>query len=113
VDLYLVDCDGVIDALVPMWLEAGVNVMFPMEIGSWNTDPLELRKKFGKDLLILGGIDKSQLALGPEAIDAELERRRPLMVQGGFVPMPDHLIPPDVSLENYKYYLEKLSEMRF
>ena len=113
VDLYLVDCDGLIDSLIPHWLEAGVNVMFPMEIGAWDFDPFKLRKQFGNELLIFGGIDKRQLVLGPEAIDAELSRRRPLMEQGGFVPLTDHLVHPEVPLANYRYYLEKLGSLRF
>ena len=30
-----VDCDGWIDALIPTWLENGVNTMFPIEVGTW------------------------------------------------------------------------------
>ena len=113
VDLYLVDTDGFIEDLVPYWLDAGVNLMFPLEIGAWQEDPMRLRRKFGRQMLVYGGMDKSQFALGPDAIDAEIERRRPLMAEGGFVPLSDHLIPPNVSLDHYKYYLAKLAELRF
>ena len=34
------------------------------------------------------------------------------MKEGGFVPLPDHLIPPDVSLDNYRYYLDALRKVR-
>jgi len=27
---------------------------------------------------------------------------------GGFIPMVDHVIPPDVSLENLKYYSDQI-----
>ena len=30
------------------------------------------------------------------------------MAEGGFIPLVDHRVPPDVSLDNYKYYLEVL-----
>jgi uroporphyrinogen-III decarboxylase len=111
-DLYLVDCDGLVDALVPGWLEGGVNVMFPIEIGAWKADPQEYRKRFGPDLRVFGGIDKLALERGPAAIDAEIERRVPFMREGGFVPLPDHLITPGTSLENYQYYLAKMREVR-
>lgn len=113
VDLYLVDCDGLIDALVPLWLEGGVNVMFPIEIGAWDADPYAFRKKYGKELRVFGGINKLVLEKGKEEIDAELERRIPFMKEGGFVPLPDHLITPDTPLENYVYYLDRIRELKF
>ncbi len=113
VDLYLVDCDGMIDHLVPLWLDAGVNVMFPLEIGVWEADPMAFRKKYGRELRIIGGIDKRAISKGKTAIDEEIERRLPLMMEGGFIPLPDHLITPDTSLENYLYYLEAIRALRF
>ena len=113
IDLHLVDCDGKIDDLIPLWLEGGVNVMLPVEIGVWGADPAEFRRKYGKELRIFGGINKLQIAKGPAAIDAEIERRLPLMRQGGYVPLPDHLVIPGTSLEDYKYYLERIRRLRF
>lgn len=108
-----VDCDGWIEPLLGPWLDCGVNLHFPIEIGVWNADPMALRRKYGRDLRLFGGIDKRQLSRGRPAIDAELERRRPLMAEGGYVPLPDHLIPPEVSLDNYQYYLDRLRSLRF
>jgi uroporphyrinogen decarboxylase len=48
---------------------------------------------------------------GGKAIDRELERVRPLLEEGGFIPHLDHLVPPDVSLANYCEYLEKKRRM--
>lgn len=36
IDIVSLDCDGCIDRLVPIWLENGVNTMFPIEVGTWN-----------------------------------------------------------------------------
>lgn len=36
IDITSVDCDGCVDLLVPVWLESGVNTMFPIEVGTWN-----------------------------------------------------------------------------
>ena len=62
VDVVWVDCDGNIEKLMPLWLEAGVNCMFPLEIGTWGADPINYRREYGKDLLIMGGFDKHILA---------------------------------------------------
>jgi uroporphyrinogen decarboxylase len=112
VDLHVIDCDGMIDALIPHWLDGGVNVMFPVEIGAWNADPAAMRKRYGKTLRIIGGINKLQLAKGRAAIDAEIERRIPLMRDGGYVPLPDHLIIPDTPLSDYRYYLDRIRALR-
>lgn len=113
IDLYVVDSDGLIDSLIPHWLDGGVNVLFPVEIGVWKADPMMIRKKYGRQLRIIGGIDKLTIAKGPETIDEEIARRLPLMADGGYIPLPDHLIPPETSLEHYVYYLNKIRELRF
>lgn len=105
IDIICVDCDGVIDKLIPLWLEAGVNCILPVEVGTWKADINKFRKQYSKDLLIIGGIDKSILAKSHNEIESEVDRVRPLIEQGGYIPIPDHLIPPDVSLDNYMFYL--------
>jgi len=101
-----VDCDGLIDSLLPLWLESGVNCMFPIEIGTWGADPVKFRRQYGRDLLMMGGFDKHVLARSKKAITQEIERLAPLVDEGGFIPMPDHRVPPDVPLENYIHYCE-------
>ena len=112
IGLFSIDSDGDVSELVGHWLDAGVNVQFPIEPGTWNADPMEYRKKYGKELRIMGALDKLALEKGPAAIDAEIESRIPLMKDGGYLPMPDHLITPGTSLENYRYYLERMRELR-
>lgn len=104
-DFAVVDCDGNINCVVDAWLDGGVNVMFPLEIRG-GTDPFWMREKFGQKVLLAGGVDKTQLIAGKESIDAEIERIRPLVEQGGYVPHVDHRVPPDVTYENYLYYLK-------
>ncbi|MCC5831372.1 MAG: hypothetical protein JJU36_18185 [Phycisphaeraceae bacterium] len=101
-----VDCDGCIDALIPLWLDAGINCMFPIEVGTWSADPITMRKRYGRDLLLMGGFDKRILARDPQAIDHEILRLAPLVEEGGFIPMPDHRVPPDVPLANYIHYTQ-------
>lgn len=111
VDVVWVDCDGNIDALIPLWLKAGVNCMFPVEVGTWGADPIEYRKQYGKDLLLLGGFDKRILARSKEGIEQEVVRLAPLVEEGGYIGFCDHLVPPDVPLENYMFYLKTVREV--
>ena len=109
VDVHILDCDGKIYELVPGWLEAGITCMFPIE--AIHTDPLNLREIYGKDVLLMGGVNKIAIAKGKDAIDREMERLHPLVEKGGYIPTMDHRVPPDVSYENYLYYLEKKKDI--
>ena len=55
---------------------------------------------------------KKRLQPCPDRIPENLEKRIPMMKEGGFIMMPDHLITPGVPLEDYKYYLERIRELR-
>ncbi len=105
VTLNLLDCDGDITLLVPGWLKAGINCMFPLEARF--TDMYKLREQFGHRILLMGGIDKRALIAGGKTIDKELERITPMLEDGGYIPMVDHRCPPEVSFATYKYYLNK------
>jgi uroporphyrinogen decarboxylase len=107
-DVCWVDCDGKIDALVPLWMEGGVNCMFPIEIGTWGADPVRFRKEFGKELLLMGGVSKNILAGSKTGIEAEVRRLTPLVEEGGFIGICDHRVPPTVSLDNYRFYLRTI-----
>jgi len=105
IDIVYVDCDGNINAIAGLWLEAGVNTMFPIEVRA-GTDPIELRERFGKDMRLMGGVDKTKLIEGKEAIRKEVSRLEKLVADGGYIPHVDHRVPPDVTYENYLYYLK-------
>jgi len=107
VDIIVLDSDGLIDALIPLWLDAGINTLLPIEVGTWNADPLKLRERHGHALRMIGGFDKNIMAGTRDDIAAEIDRLAPLVEDGGFLPCPDHNVPPSVSLENFRFYLER------
>jgi uroporphyrinogen decarboxylase len=107
VDVILVDCDGNIEKLMPLWLDVGVNCMFPIEVGTWGADPVAYREQYGRDLLIMGGFDKRILARSRREITAEVERLAPTVEEGGFIPFCDHRVPPDVPLSHYLHYVNE------
>jgi len=74
-------------------------------------DVREIRRLF-PGLQILGGVDKKELAGGAERIEAELARRLPDMIAGGgYIPMADHQVPPDVSWDSYRTYRRRVAEI--
>jgi uroporphyrinogen decarboxylase len=110
VELSWVDCDGNIEALIPLWIEGGVRGFFPLEVAS-GMDAGALRAEYGQQIVMWGNVDKRALAQGKEAIDAEIARLAPVAASGGFIPLVDHGVPDDVSYLNYLYYLERRKEM--
>jgi uroporphyrinogen decarboxylase len=107
----LVDSDGDCRLIIPILMEGGISGLMPFEVNA-GMDVVEMRKTFPR-LQILGGIDKTQLALGKEAIDRELEAKvTPGMLRhGGYIPHVDHQVPPDVSWEDFKYYRQRLAAL--
>ena len=110
IDIISVDSDGDVTALIPLLLDVGVTGMHPFEVAA-GMDVIEIGNQY-PNLQIWGGLDKRALAHGPEAIDQELERVIPAMKQrGGYAAGIDHLIPSDVSLENFRHYVRRLREL--
>jgi uroporphyrinogen decarboxylase len=107
-DIVSLDCDGLIDALVPVWFENGVNAMFPIEVGTWNASIRPWRAQYGRELRGVGGMDKRVFARDRRAVDAEVERLRPLVELGGYIPCPDHRIPGDCQFDLIRYYTERM-----
>ena len=110
-DIILVDSDGNTTQLIPLWLEGGLSGHYPLEVAA-GMDAVKLRRKYGNKLILLGNIDKRALIKGKRAIREEVTRKVPyLLSRGGYFPGVDHFVPPEVSYENYQYYLKLLREI--
>ena len=109
IPLISVDTDGQPDLIIPPMMESGVNFLFPVEVAA-GCDVNEVQDRY-PTLGLMGGIDKRALAEGPAAIDAELERIRPALERGRYVPALDHLVPDNVSWDNYCHYAEALRKL--
>ena len=106
VNIISLDSDGNIEVLLPMIIEVGFNHICPVEQAA-GMDAVKLRQEYGKALALMGSIDKRELAKGKKEIERELLRQVPYLLEtGGYIPTVDHSIPPDVSYDNFIYYLE-------
>jgi len=110
INIVSLDCDGMIDALIPTWLNNGVNTMFPIEVGTWGSSIAPWREQYGKELRGVGGMDKRVFARDRSAVDAEVERLKPLVDLGGYLPCVDHRIPGDAVWDNVRYYCNRMHE---
>ncbi|MFC2016868.1 uroporphyrinogen decarboxylase family protein [Chloroflexota bacterium] len=111
VDVIFLDSDGNINELIPLWLECGINFHWPLECAA-GMDAVALRKKYGRDIILAGNLDKRVLSKGKDAIREEVMSKVPFLLEsGGYFPCADHLVPPDATLENYRYFINTLREV--
>lgn len=74
-------------------------------------DAVPLRKKYGKNLILAGNIDKRALAKGKREIEEEVNKKIPyLLKEGGYFPGIDHSVPHDVPYENFLYCIKLIKE---
>ena len=104
------DSDGKVDELIPLWIEAKINVCDPMEVAAGNDLNL-YRKTFGHRIGYVGGVDKRCIAKGGRVIDQELERLAPVVRDGGYIPGCDHGVPYDISWPDFIHYSRRLAEL--
>lgn len=110
VPLFDIDSDGRIDELIPIWMEAGVNVCDPIEVAA-GCDINDYRARFGHKMAYRQGIDKRCIAKGGKVIEDEIARVEPVVKDGGYIPGCDHGVPFDIPLKNFVYYSKLLAEM--
>ncbi|HSH08775.1 MAG TPA: hypothetical protein VK995_00190 [Oceanipulchritudo sp.] len=106
--IFDLDSDGFVDPVVDALLDGGINCLHPVQpVGG--TDMVSLRKRYGKRLILRGGIDKFALSRGRAAIDSELDYRLdPCLLGGGTMFGLDHRIPREVTIDAYRYYVQQL-----
>lgn len=109
IDIILLDTDGNVWDLIPLFLEAGVTGLYPFEVRA-GMDVAAVRARFPR-LQMMGGIDKNAVVAGPAAIDQELARIAPVIRSGGYIPNMDHYVPPDVPWEHFCYYRRQLARI--
>lgn len=106
---FFVDTDGNFEVLIPLFIEGGVTGFYPFEAAA-GMDIEKIRSIYPQ-LVIMGGIDKKALAAGKTAIDMELGKVERMLKKGGFIPYTDHMVPPEVSFDNYKYFRTRMKEI--
>jgi uroporphyrinogen decarboxylase len=107
---FLIDCDGNIDVLLPLFMDNGITGVFPLECQA-GSDPVKYRALYGKDVQFVGGIDKRALYDGKEPVRREVDRKiSALASEAGFLPSLDHAVPLEVSLDTFGFYVDYLRE---
>ena len=111
IDVIHIDSDGNVNELIPVWLKAGITFPWPLEAAA-EMDAVALRKMYGRDLILSGNIDKRLFPKGKDAIREEVMSKVPFLLESGvYFPCLDHAVPPDISLENFRYYINLLRDI--
>jgi len=98
--------------LLPCVFKRRFNCLWAYEVNTEAMDYRSLRREFGRDLRLIGGIDLDAIRAGRDAIRREiLEKVPPLLAEGGYLPGADGRIREDVPYENYVYYRQLLEEV--
>ncbi len=112
VEVRVFDSHGHVQELIPVVLEAGINTLWVGNTGPAGLDYAALRREYGRDLRLIGGIDVRVLEADRAAVEAEVMRVvPPLLEQGGYVPMVDGRVRRYVPYENYRAYRELIREL--
>lgn len=101
-------CCGSAYELIPGLIDAGVEILNPIQTSAKNMEPERLKKEFGKDLSFWGGIDTQKLLPygTPKQIEDEVKRVIETMGDGGgYIFAPGHNIQALVSPENIEAML--------
>jgi uroporphyrinogen decarboxylase len=104
----LVHSCGYVDPLLPGLVEAGMDCLQVMEVKA-GMDPLKIKKDFGDRITLFGGMDARNLVANDrEAIRAELERKIPVLMEGGgYILHSDHSVPTTCDYETYRYFVDE------
>jgi len=102
----LLDSDGYTEPLTKCWLDSGIDILFPVEVGKWNASITDIRAKYGEKTAVFGNVDKFIMMQPKEEIIKYLEKLKIETDKGYFLPIPDHRIPPEISLEMMNNYID-------
>jgi uroporphyrinogen decarboxylase len=101
--VFLHSCGSVYD-LIPDLIEAGVDILNPVQTAAAKMEPERLKKEFGDKLSFWGGGSCPQTVLPwatPEEVEEDVRRRLRIFAPGGgYVFAPIHNIQPDVPPRN-------------
>jgi hypothetical protein len=95
--------DGNCTALIDMFIEAGVDVLNPLENAA-GMDLPALVAKYGRRLSYMGGLDKRRF-MHQRELEEEVRAKCAAFGDGGLIAAVDHSVGPDIPIENYEHYV--------
>ncbi len=107
-------CCGAVESFMPKFIEAGFDIINPVQISAKGMDPKILKKKYGKDLVFWGGGIDTQKTLpygAPQDVREEVLRLCEIFMEnGGFVFNAVHNIQANVPIKNIVAMIDAIKE---
>jgi uroporphyrinogen-III decarboxylase len=105
---------GAVESFIPLFIEAGFDILNPVQVNAKGMDPVQLKKNYGKEIVFWGGGIDTQKTLPfatPEKIREEILRLCEIFAKdGGYVFNTVHNIQANVPLENVVAMVEAVKE---
>jgi uroporphyrinogen-III decarboxylase len=105
---------GAVETFMPLFIEAGFDIINPVQISAKGMDPRHLKEQYGKELVFWGGgVDTQQmLAFGTpgEVRQQVLQNCEIFARDGGFVFNTVHNIQANVPVGNLAAMLDAIKE---
>jgi hypothetical protein len=105
---------GSVYAFIPDWIEAGFDILNPVQTGAAEMDPVRLKQQFGDRITFWGGGVDTQRTLPfgtPDEVRAEVRQRLQVFgAGGGFVFNTIHNVQPLSPVENVLAMYETVRE---
>ncbi len=102
---------GDLSSLLPQLLDAGIDGLWISNIMSTRMQYSTLRREYGRDLVLIGGIDAGALCRGEEAVRQAVETTvPPLLADGRYLPCLDDRPRANTPFAMYRFYRELLAE---
>ncbi|MHB9124586.1 MAG: uroporphyrinogen decarboxylase family protein [Armatimonadota bacterium] len=95
-------CGGISD-IIPILIEAGVDILDPVQVTAKGMEPSSLKAEFGDRIIFHGGVD-TQHVLPRESLEGvyqhAVETIRMLGKGGGYIFAPSQILNEDIPVEN-------------
>jgi hypothetical protein len=112
---FIHSCGSIVE-LVPDLIDAGFDILNPVQISAKNMDPARLKKEFGKDIVFWGGGVDTQKTLAYGSVkEVKDETNRLINIfseDGGFIFATVHNIQANVPVENVTAMVETIQKYR-
>jgi uroporphyrinogen decarboxylase len=107
----IMHCDGKVDSLIPYFIEAGIDVLQPLQANT-GMDVVDLKARFGSHISVMGNIAVAAFKAGQSALEEEMRRKIPAAMRGGgYLYHSDHSVPPDIAYPVYQTAMNLLDEI--
>ena len=103
--------DGNCSEIIGDLIKAGVDVLQPLEVKA-GMDLEKAKQKWGERLSFMGNIDVRAILADEKTMLAELDRKVPLGLNGGYIYHSDHSIPPEVSFRQFTRLVEIVKNIK-